>query len=725
MTLTTSPKVDPIVVDGTSFALNGKNVSYRFHVDSATGDLLLDHFGSRVTENPIAQIQSNGGGWSTQAHLRREFPDLGRGDFRTPAVHIKHAKGFTVCDFRYKSYTITKGKPALEKLPCTFGSDDDVSTLVIHLCDEQSSVGADLSYSIFPNSDAIVRNVRVINNSDDVIVVEKLASFSVDFPHDEYDMLHLRGEWTRECNRTRRKVEYGTQGFGSTTGYSSHYHNPFLSLVNPTTTESHGDAWGFSLVYTGSFNVEVEKSHQGLTRAVIGINPCQLSWPLRSGETLQSPECVSIFSNLGIGEMSRKFHRLYRRNLIRSKFVNETRPVLLNSWEGLYFNFDQKTIYKLAQESAKLGAKLFVLDDGWFGDKHPRINDHAGLGDWVVNPKRFPDGLGPLVESVNKLKAAGSEENLQFGIWVEPEMVNQKSELYEQHPEWVLSAGTYTRSETRQQLVLNVALPEVQEYIIDSVAKILDSAPITYVKWDNNRAMHESPTPGNQHAYMLGIYHVFDVLTTRFPHVLWEGCASGGGRFDPGILQYFPQVWTSDNMDAYDRVHIQFGTSLVYPPSTMGAHVCSSPNDVTGRSIPMRFRAHVAMMGGSFGFELDPDHTPEEDKKQIPELIALAERINPIIISGDMWRLVLPEKSNFPAAIFVSEDGSEAVLFAFQLMSTTVSNFPLLRLAGLDPNARYKLDGGDIHSGATLMNGGIQYRFGTDYDSKVVLLERV
>ncbi|KAK6721215.1 hypothetical protein SNK04_000109 [Fusarium graminearum] len=725
MTLTTSPKVDPIVVDGTSFALNGKNVSYRFHVDSATGDLLLDHFGSRVTENPIAQIQSNGGGWSTQAHLRREFPDLGRGDFRTPAVHIKHAKGFTVCDFKYKSYTITKGKPALEKLPCTFGSDDDVSTLVIHLCDEQSSVGADLSYSIFPNSDAIVRNVRVINNSDDVIVVEKLASFSVDFPHDEYDMLHLRGEWTRECNRTRRKVEYGTQGFGSTTGYSSHYHNPFLSLVNPTTTESHGDAWGFSLVYTGSFNVEVEKSHQGLTRAVIGINPCQLSWPLRSGETLQSPECVSIFSNLGIGEMSRKFHRLYRRNLIRSKFVNETRPVLLNSWEGLYFNFDQKTIYKLAQESAKLGAKLFVLDDGWFGDKHPRINDHAGLGDWVVNPKRFPDGLGPLVESVNKLKAAGSEENLQFGIWVEPEMVNQKSELYEQHPEWVLSAGTYTRSETRQQLVLNVALPEVQEYIIDSVAKILDSAPITYVKWDNNRAMHESPTPGNQHAYMLGIYHVFDVLTTRFPHVLWEGCASGGGRFDPGILQYFPQVWTSDNMDAYDRVHIQFGTSLVYPPSTMGAHVCSSPNDVTGRSIPMRFRAHVAMMGGSFGFELDPDHTPEEDKKQIPELIALAERINPIIISGDMWRLVLPEKSNFPAAIFVSEDGSEAVLFAFQLMSTTVSNFPLLRLAGLDPNARYKLDGGDIYSGATLMNGGIQYRFGTDYDSKVVLLERV
>ncbi|KAF4993378.1 hypothetical protein FGRMN_6528 [Fusarium graminum] len=720
-----SPKADPIVVQGTSFALNGKNVSYRFHVDPATGDLLLDHFGDRVTENPIAQIMSNGGGWSTQAHLRREFPDLGRGDFRTPAVHVKHAQGFTVCDFKYKSHTVITGKPALENLPCTFGSDQDVSTLVIHLHDEHSSVAADLSYSIFPTFDAIVRNVKITNKSDDVISVEKLASFSVDFPHEDYEMLQLQGEWTRECNRTRRKVEYGVQGFGSTTGYSSHYHNPFLSMISPTTTESSGEAWGFSLVYTGSFSVEVEKSHQGLTRALVGMNPCQLSWPLRPGESLQSPECVSVFSNLGIGEMSRKFHRLYRRNLIRSKFVSQNRPVLLNSWEGLYFNFDETTIYRLAQQSAELGAKLFVLDDGWFGNKYPRVNDHAGLGDWVANSKRFPNGLDSLAENITKLQVAGSDEKLQFGLWFEPEMVNQKSELYEQHPEWVLSAGKHARSETRQQLVLNAALPEVQNYIIESVAKILDTVPVSYVKWDNNRAMHESPTPDNHHAYMLGIYHVFDVLTTRFPDVLWEGCASGGGRFDPGVLQYFPQVWTSDNMDAFDRIHIQFGTSLVYPPSSMGAHVCSATNDVTRRSIPMSFRAHVAMMGGSFGFELDPEHTPEEDKAQIPGLIKLAERINPIIINGDMWRLVLPEHSNFPAALFISEDGNEAVLFAFQIRATTVLNFPLLRLAGLDPSARYKLDGGDTFSGATLMNGGIQYRFGTDYDSKVVLLEKV
>jgi len=428
---------------------------------------------------------------------------------------------------------------------------------------------------------------------------------------------------------------------------------------------------------------------------------------------------------MGIGDMSRKFHRLYRQNLIKSKFVNEPRPVLLNSWEGLYFDFDESTIYRLAQASANLGCKLFVLDDGWFGDEYPRIDDKAGLGDWVVNPKRFPNGLKPLVENITKLEAANSKETLQFGLWFEPEMINQSSKLYEEHPEWVLSAGDYPRSETRQQLVLNLALPEVQDFIITAVANILDNAPITYVKWDNNRGMHESPTPANHHAYIIGMYRVYEVLTSRFPEVLWEGCASGGGRFDAGTLQYFPQVWTSDNTDALDRIHIQFGTSLVYPPSTMGAHVSAVPNEVTGRTTPIKFRAHVAMMAGSFGFELDPDALPEEDKAQIPNLIALAEKINPIVIGGDMWRLTLPDTSNYPAALFISEDGNEAVLFAFQIRSMSVHNYPLLRLEGLDPHAMYKLDGEQTLSGATLMNGGIQYRFGSDYDSKVVFLEKV
>lgn len=512
--------------------------------------------------------------------------------------------------------------------------------------------------------------------------------------------------------------------FGSTTGFSSHFHNPFLPIFPATTTETHGDAYGMSLVYSGSFHAEVEHSSQGLTRAQIGMHPNQLSWPLGPKESFTSPECVTVFSDTGIGGMSRKLHRLFRQHLIKSKHVNETRPVLLNDWEGVYFDFDQDKVYKIAQETANLGAKLMIMDDGWFGVKHPRLKDNAGLGDWVPNPDRFPDGLKPFVDKVTDLKVANSEEKLRFGLWVEPEMINASSELYEKHSDWVLHAGTYPRTEARAQLVLNLALPEVQDYVITSITNILQSAPITYIKWDHNRGTHESPSPSNYHKYQLGMYRVFEALTSRFPNVLWEGCASGGGRFDPGLLQYFPQVWTSDNMDPLDRLHMQFGTSVAYPACTMGAHVATSPNHVSKRSTPMSFRAHVAMMGGSFGFELDPGKIPEEEKKLVPGIIALAEKVNPVVVRGDLWRLRLPEDSNFPAAMYVSEDKSQAVLFAFQVRKIVAHGFPVLKLQGLDPEARYSLDGEGSYSGATLMNGGIRYVFGGDYDSKVVFIER-
>ncbi|KAF7543327.1 hypothetical protein G7Z17_g10822 [Cylindrodendrum hubeiense] len=714
-----------VVVDGLSFALNGDNSSYRFHVEEGTGDLVSDHFGGPVTENPAIPSLPLDGGWSTQADNKREFPDVGRGDFRSPAVLIKQSEGHTVSDFKYQSHTIIEGKPSLAGLPSTFGSEDEVTTLVIHLYDSYSSVAADLTYSVFRKYDAITRSVKITNKGSERISVERLASFSIDLPCSEYEMIELHGEWAREAQRIRRKIDYGTQGFGSNTGYSSHCHNPFVSIVSPSTTESQGEAWGFSLVYTGSFTVEVEKSPKGLTRALVGMNSSNLSWPLGPGESLTSPECVSVFSNTGIGAMSRKFHRVFRHHLIKSKFVEKTRPILLNSWEGLYFDFDDSVIYKLAQETANLGAELFVLDDGWFGVKHPRVDDKAGLGDWQVNPQRFPTGLQTLAEKITELQPANSTKKLQFGLWLEPEMVNAKSELYEKHPDWVLHAGNYPRTETRNQLVLNVGLPEVQDFIIESVSNILKSAPVTYVKWDNNRGVHESAAPGSYHTYMLGLYRVLDVLTTNFPDVLWEGCASGGGRFDAGILQYFPQIWTSDNNDALDRITIQFGTSLVYPPSTMGAHVSAVPNDITERTTSIQFRAHVAMMGGSFGLELNPDKIPDEDRKQLPALIALAEKINPIVIRGDMWRLNLPGESNFPAALFISDSGSEAVLFAFQVRETTVHSYPLIRLQGLDPAAFYKLDDDKTYSGATLMNGGIQFPFKGDYDSKVVLLQRL
>lgn len=495
--------------------------------------------------------------------------------------------------------------------------------------------------------------------------------------------------------------------------------------MSPTTTESQGEAWGFSLVYTGSYAAEVERGSQGFTRAMMGFNPYDLSWNLGPGDSLTSPECVAAYSERGIGGVSRIFHRLYRKHLMKSKFAVEPRPVLLNSWEGLGFDYNESRIYHLAQESAELGAKLFVLDDGWFGNEYPRVTDNAGLGDWQANKERFPNGISHLVNQVTGLKAANSSVDLRFGLWFEPEMVNPNSTLYHGHPDWALHAGGYPRTLIRNQLVLNVALPEVQEFIIEALSNILSNASITYVKWDNNRGIQETPGPGIDHAYMLGLYHVFETLTTRFPDVLWEGCASGGGRFDPGILQYFPQVWTSDDTDALMRIFIQFGTSLVYPPSAMGAHVSDVPNQQTGRTIPLLFRAHVAMMGGSFGFELDPAKLPADEKALVPDLIALAEKVNPIVIQGDQWRLNLPEESNWPAALFLSEDGSQGVLFYFQVRATVNQPTPYLRLQGLDPAARYTLDGNATYSGATLMRTGVQYKFQGEYDSKVVFIEKV
>lgn len=477
-------------------------------------------------------------------------------------------------------------------------------------------------------------------------------------------------------------------------------------------------------MYTGSFAAEVEKSSQGLTRASIGLNPYQFSWPLKPGESISSPECVSVYSPGGVGGMSRQYHRLYRKHLMKSKFAEQTRPPLLNSWEGMVFDVNDTAIYGLAKETADLGIKLIVMDDGWFGNEFPRISDNAGLGDWQPNKQRFPDGLPALVEKITDLDVASSSEKLKFGIWFEPEMVNPKSNLYTEHPDWAIHAGDYPRTETRNELVLNVALPEVQDFIIESVAAILRSAPVSYVKWDNNRGIHEHSSMQLNHQYMLGLYRVFANLTTQFPDVLWEGCASGGGRVDPGILQWFPQVWTSDDTDAVERIAIQFGTSLAYPASAMGAHVSHVPNGNTKRVTPVRFRANVALMGGSFGLELNPSDFTEDEIAQIPDIVALSERINPVIVTGDMYRLALPEDTQYPAAVFVAQDGAEAVFFAFQTKPTINNSWPWFRLQGLDAAARYKVDGNQTVSGAALMNVGIQIRFDNDLDSRCILLER-
>ncbi|KAI1873383.1 hypothetical protein JX265_005005 [Neoarthrinium moseri] len=721
------------VGEGPSFSLSSTNISYQFHVDPLTLDLIHDHWGAYAAET-VPDFNGKSGGWSgPYTYRRREFPDLGRGDFRVPAIHIQHADGNTVSAFSYTGHDISAGKPSLPGLPATFGGDEDVSTLTVHLYDNYSAIAADLHYSIFPQYNAIARSFQISNQGNQSVTVLRASSWSIDTPNEELDLIDLSGDWAWENHINRRAVISGEQGFRSSAGYSSHFHNPFFALAAPTTTESLGPATGYSLVYTGSFAANVERWSTGWVRVLLGLNPLHLSWPLAPGETFTSPEVVSVHSEQGLGSMSRSFHSLYRNHLSRSNHTFETRPPLLNSWEGLGANINESAVVKLASEAAGLGCTLMVMDDGWFGTNYPRDNDTLGLGDWTPDPRKFPDGLGPFVAevtniTVNETSNSGGSGKMTFGIWVEPEMVNPESDLYLEHPDWCLHSGSHNRTLVRDQLVLNVGLPEVQDYIIETVEKILDSAPISYVKWDNNRGMHELPSPAADHAYMLGLYRVIDNLTTAHPEVLWEGCASGGGRFDPGLFHYWPQTWTSDDTDGLERLYIQFGTSLPYPPSAMGCHVSAVPNGQTGRTTPLAFRAAVASMCGSFGFELNPSELDQEETAAIPGIIARQQQINPIVINGDFYRLALPDQSNWPAALFAYPDASSAVLFAFQIRSKLKPLPGPLKLKGLDPAAKYSVGNGttsDTWSGSTLMNVGLSLQWpSADYESMILLIDK-
>jgi alpha-galactosidase len=732
------------VTPNLAFALSAPQVEYRFHVDPR-GDLVHDHFGSPCPDMPPINDPPPLGWGPGIYHARREFPDHGRGDFRLPAIRVRRdgGQGHAVTHFVYDSHEVVAAKPPLPGLPATFGDEEDVSTLLIRLVDKRAQLSVELSYSIFAKNNAITRSFAITNNGEETVVLERAASLSLDMVLEEWDweMVQLCGDWAREGRRERRKVQFGTQGwvlrfcyfpifdrnrFQSSTGYSSHYHNPFVSLVAPWTDETHGPAYGFSLVYTGSFSVDIEKTSPGRARVMLSLNPLHLSWPLSRGKTFHTPEVCSVYEPTnGLGGMSRSFHRLYRHHLSRSEWTHRTRPVLINNWEATYFDFNADKLYRLGKDAADLGVKMFVMDDGWFGVKHPRTSDRSGLGDWVPNPDRFPNGLGAFVKKITALLPKGIERKMMFGIWVEPEMVNPDSELYEQHPDWVLHADDYPRTVQRNQLVLDLGNVDVQDYIVDCISTLLSSATIGYVKWDNNRGMHEVPYPSSPHLYILGLYRVLSTLTSRFPHVLFEGCASGGGRFDPGILFYWPQSWTSDDTDALERLFIQFGTTLVYPASSMGCHVSKCPNDQVGRTTPFMFRAHVAMMGGSFGFELDPADLSESEREMIPSIVKLAERVNPFVIKGDMYRLAIPEESNWPAVLYLTEDGETGVVLAFQVQAVPQSLPTPLRLQGLRSESWYEIKGegkdkGEVYAGSMLMHVGLRLQWHGDYDSKVL-----
>lgn len=651
--------------------------------------------------------------------LPQEYPSYGNTDFRTPAYSIQLENGSTVTDLRYDSYRIIKGKPVIDGLPATYVEiDDEAETLEIVMVDALIGLKAVLSYTIYENIDVITRNVRFINEGNTRLKLLRALSMSVDFSNDKYDFMHLYGSWGRERHIERRPLLNGNQSVESRRGASSHVHNPFIALLSKDADEEQGEVYGFNLVYSGNFLAQAEVDQYNTTRVSLGINPFDFSWLLEQGETFQTPEAVMVYSSEGIGKMSRTYHKLYRTRLCRGNFRDKTRPVLINNWEATYFDFTAEKIESIAKAGKELGIELFVLDDGWFGK---RDSDNCSLGDWTVNSKKLPKGLEDLAKCVNDI-------GLQFGLWFEPEMVSPDSDLYRTHPDWCLHVQNRSRSEARKQLILDLSREEVCDYIIEVVSKILRTVPISYVKWDMNRNMTEIGSeclpPERQretaHRYMLGLYRVLEKVTNDFPNILFESCSGGGGRFDPGILHYMPQTWTSDDTDAVERLKIQYGTSIVYPISTMGSHVSAVPNHQVHRNTSLKMRGDVAM-SGNFGYELDLTKFTEEEKAEVKAQVAEYKELRELIQFGDMYRLMSPFEGNETAWMVVSEDKSEAFVAYFRVLA--VPNPPLdrLKLRGLNPDMEYFVTGKDVtYGGDELMYAGlyIPYLHG-DYQSVV------
>ena len=647
----------------------------------------------------------------------QEYPCEGTGDYRISAAGLEDSRGL---DLRYEGFEILEGRPPLERLPGIRETDIPLQTLVIHLADHVTQVTCDLFYVADEENDAIIRSARFENRSGRPVWLDRTASLSLDVHHGEpVGLITFTGRHNKERQFTRRRLEQGIVSTGSTRGTSSHQQNPAVILTGPDTTETNGWAVGAMLVYSGSFRADVEMDQLGQARLVMGINPYGFRWKLNPGESFQTPEAVLIRSDEGLEVLSLRFHRLIRQRLIPPRFRNRPRPVLINTWEAAYFNFDRKTILDIARQSADMDIDLLVLDDGWFGSRN---SDNAGLGDWEVNEKKLQGSLQSLIEEVN---AAG----LDFGIWIEPEMVNEDSNLYRTHPGWVLKAPGRGPVRGRNQLVLDMTNPEVVDHLFQVFSKLLTDNHITYVKWDMNRSLadrHSDHLPEDRqgevhHRYMLGVYDLLDRLTKAFPDVLFEGCSGGGGRFDAGMLYYTPQIWCSDDTDPHERTLIQYGTSFFYPPDTVGSHVSASPNHQTGRRTSLETRA-AAAMPGTFGYELDPETLDDLEREEIRGMNQLYRDLQPLIFHGRYYRLTNPGQG---MALWEIADDDRVLVQGLVYETEPNALRQRVRLRGLDPKAVYRDADGMRRTGQALMTGGLLLPLTSGTDAPVpVILER-
>ena len=700
------------------FSLRTARSVYQMKADEA-GVLLHLYYGKHTDEDMSYLIRYTDRGFSGNPYdqhgnrgysldtLPQEYSGNGTGDYRLPAVQILSGNGSRSVDLRYTGYDIARGREPLTGLPYVRG-DSGTETLTVTLRDDVIGLEVQLLYHVCPDLDVIVRSARLINRSAAPLVIEKAASAGIDFLYGEFDVLHFHGRHCMERIPERQRLSHGVASFGSRRGMSSHHSNPFVILCDRHATENTGDCYGCMLMYSGNHQEELEVDQAGSTRLVSGIHADGFAWTLAPGEAFETPEALLSYSDSGFNGLSRNYHDIIRQQVIGPRYRSAPRPVLINSWEDAYFDFDAGKILRFASAARDLGMEMLVLDDGWFGKRN---DDTAGLGDWTVNETKLGCSMKELSDRIHAM-------GLKFGLWFEPEMVNEDSDLYRAHPDWALTDPDRKPVLARNQLVLDMSRQEVVDHLFSAICAVLDSAKIEYIKWDFNRSIancYSRALPASRqgetaHRFMLGTYQLLERLLSRYPDLLIEGCSGGGGRFDAGMLFYCPQIWCSDDTDAIERLEIQRGTSYGYPVSTMGAHVSASPNHQTGRLVPLRTRGIVAQ-SGTFGYELNPDQLTDAEKKEVMDQIAAYHRYARLIAGGDYYRLNdLDDDCGFSAWMFAAKDGSEALVDLVITHTRANGPFPFMKLQGLIPDAKYRLDGmKQILSGAALMNGGFSF----------------
>ncbi len=709
------------------FHLTAGGFSYVLYADD-NGHLNNLYWGAALPDGDFTCLME--GYWDgasfdlKSARLPHEIPTRGTGYYGLPCAGTLGSRGDDVCVLTYDGYEVFKGKKKPEGLPAVYTeSEDEADTLVILLSDKLTGLKVKVRYSVLNRFGALTRSMELVNGGEEELTLTHMLSASVPLYGNDYDVIYLNGGWAKERSVMRESVGRATTRIESQRGASSHEYNPFLAVCDKNADENRGNVWGMTLVYSGSFVGTCEVNQMGNTRLSMGLNPEVCRWALGKGETFFTPEAILVYSGEGLNGMSHIFHDIIRRRIVRGVWRDKVRPILINNWEATYFGFNEERILKIAKKAAECGIELFVLDDGWFGKRN---TDNCSLGDWVVNKEKLPCGIDGLAKQINGM-------GLMFGLWFEPEMVSPDSDLYRAHPDWCLHAEGRARTEARQQLILDMSRTEVQDYVIKALSDVLGSANVGYVKWDMNRNMTEYFSEGRQnkhqletqHRYMLGLYRVLDVLTTRFPEVLFEGCSGGGGRFDAGMLYYMPQIWTSDDTDPVERTRIQYGTSFVYPPSSMGAHVSASPNHQTGRETSITTRAHVAL-SGNFGFELDLNKLTDEEIAELKGVIELVKRTRSTLQSGTFTRLESPFDGGYAAWQFVSPEKDSALLFMMKRNARPNTEAHRFFMKGLDRDAVYEdCAAGKTFTGGFLMNAGILAPHGYgDFVTRVIEYKR-